>query len=92
MNYGEILKVCRKRAGFSQEELGFKIGEDQASISRIEKDLKRLEVDTLLKWTNATSAQEITIALMLGVDGLTIMTEILGVVGTTVSGFINFLI
>ena len=41
------LKLCRKQAGFSQEELGHKIGADQAYISRVEAGQLNPTIETL---------------------------------------------
>lgn len=90
MKYGSILKACRERAGFNQEELAFRLNINQSDVSKYENDVKEPNISVFHDWTTNTQAMEVLVAFLCGVDGLTIMTEILGVVSTVVTGFINF--
>lgn len=81
MKLGAILKACRVRAGFSQEEIAAKLYISRSNISKLETDQLKLDVPTLIQWANVTNAKEVVVAFLMGVDGVTIMTSILTMLG-----------
>jgi len=89
LKYGSILKACRERAGFNQEEMAFRLDINQSDVSKYENDVKEPSISMFQDWTTNTQAMEVLVAFICGVDGLTIMTDILSTVGTTIVGFIN---
>ena len=80
MKYGSILQACRERAGLSQEQLALKLNRSRSCISKLEHDLKSLDVPTLVSWAKETGTQEVIVAFICGMDGLTIMQSILDTV------------
>lgn len=90
MKYGSILKACRERAGFNQEEMAFRLNINQSDVSKYENDVKEPSISLFHDWTTNTQAMEVLVAFICGVDGLTIMTDLLNTVSTTVIGFLNF--
>lgn len=90
MKYGSILKACRERAGFNQEELAFRLNINQSDVSKYENDVKEPGISIFHDWTTNTQSMEVLVAFLCGVDGLTIMTDLLNTVSTTVIGFLNF--
>ena len=91
MKYGSILKACRERAGFNQAELAHQLHVNQSDISKYETDAKEPSMSMFQDWTMATQTQEVLVAFICGVEGLTILTNLLTTVGSFVTGFINFL-
>lgn len=81
MKYGAILKACRERAGMSQEEIAELIHRSRSCISKFENDQKTLDVHTLIQWVNVTSAKDVMVAFLCGMDGITIMQSIISVIG-----------
>lgn len=86
--YGAVFRACRERAGLSQEEMAVALNRDQGCISRFEKGVKKLEFSEALKWLNLTQASEVAVAFFMGMDGLTIMQQIMDVVSSTSIGTI----
>lgn len=91
MKYGAILRACRERNKMSQEELAFQLNVGQSDISKFENDIKEPSPSLLRDWGVVTSSQEVIIAFLIGIDGLTILTEVLNVVGHTVITCISWL-
>lgn len=78
MKYGSLLKTMRIRAGLSQEQLAEKLNRTGSCISKFESDKKQPDLSTFMDWVRATNATEVAVAVMCGMDGITIMQQILG--------------
>ena|SRR5690554_400692 len=74
---GSILKACRERSGISQAELADKLFINQSDVSKIETDVKEPPVSLFQSWINQTQAQEVMVAYILGIDGITILQNLL---------------
>ncbi|RXZ84460.1 XRE family transcriptional regulator [Paenibacillaceae bacterium] len=81
MKLGAILQACRERAGMTQTEIAEKLGRTRTSISRLENDKRFPDVSTIAAWTQATGATEVMVAFICGMDGLSIMQNILQIMG-----------
>lgn len=46
---GHLIKTARKEKGLTQEELGKRIGVQKAQISKLEKSVRNVTIDTLVK-------------------------------------------
>lgn len=51
--FGKRLRIIRKKAGFSQEELGFKAGLHRTYIGSIERAEQNISVDNIHKLAKA---------------------------------------
>lgn len=87
MKYGAILKACRERAGFNQEELAHVLHINQSDVSKYENDVKEPSMSMFHNWAINTQATEVLVAFICGMDGLAILPTIMSLVG----GFINFI-
>lgn len=81
MKLGAMLKACRVRAGYSQEQLAEKMYMSRSAISKLETDQQKLDVPTLIQWAHVTNAKEIAVAFIMGIDGVTIMSSIMQLLG-----------
>ncbi|MFC4389112.1 multiprotein-bridging factor 1 family protein [Gracilibacillus marinus] len=88
MKYGAILRACRTRAGYSQEELAHRLHINQSDISKYENDTKEPTMSLFQQWACNTQAQEVVVAFCCGVDGLSIMQQLTDIVNF---GIITFL-
>lgn len=88
MKYGGILRACRERAGLSQEELAFQLHLSQSDVSKLETNVKEPTITTLRLWVQQTQTQEVMIAFLCGVDGVSLMQNVMEVLSTTTIGFI----
>lgn len=85
---GGVLKVCRERAGLSQEELAHKLNRTQACISKYENDRKIPDVYTLGHWLQITNSPEVLVAFLYGIDGVTMINQLLPIIGGIALWFI----
>lgn len=53
--FGENIVICRRRAGLSQEELGFRASLHRTEISQLERGARLPRIDTLVKLAGALS-------------------------------------
>lgn len=91
MKYGAILRACRERAGFNQEEMAFRLNVNQSDVSKYENNAKEPPMSVFQDWAMATQTQEVLVAFLVGIDGLTMLTDILSTVATSVVGLVSFL-
>lgn len=87
INFGAVLKACRLKSGFSQEELAHKLNRSQACISKFEKERKVPDMLTFMEWVRVTNAQEVAVAFLYGMDGVTMIQQLMPLIG----GFIGIL-
>lgn len=74
---GAVLKACRTRAGYTQEELADKLFISQSDVSKYENDTMEPHLSTLQAWMNNTQAPEVLVAFLCGIDGIGIMQNII---------------
>lgn len=86
MNFGPILKAMRKKKRWSQEELALRLNRSRSCISKLEKDLKTLDMNTAIRWCHETGATEVLVAFICGMDGLSILQNLLNVSGVALFG------
>lgn len=55
MTFGNNLRYCRRRAGFSQEELGYLASLHRTEIGLLERGARTPKIDTLVKLAGGLS-------------------------------------
>lgn len=75
MNIGQILRLTRKRADLTQEDMEYLVDISRSSISKIERNEMSLQTEDFIKWMQViqmrlsnTTAIEAGITLVNGVD------------------------
>ena len=91
MEYGAILRACRKRKGWSQEDLAHELNIEQADVSRFENDRRELPMSMFQKWATVTQSQDVLVAFIAGMDGINILTTVITTMATPITGCINLL-
>ena len=90
MKFGAILRACRTRAGLSQEELAHRLFINQSDVSKYENDTKEPTISLFYQWMTNTQAHEVLVDYLCGVDGLSIMQQIIdagvGLIGSILLG------
>lgn len=81
VSVGAVLRLVRQRRGMSQEELAEELVVDRSVVSRIESGKQHPPFETVLKWTDVTNAKEVLVAFFCGVDGTSLMQNILSLTG-----------
>lgn len=88
LKLGAILQACRDRANLSQEELAHKMNRTQACISKFENDHKIPDAYTLMNWGQLTNCPEVIVAFLYGMDGITIIQQLMPIIGAIAIWFI----
>lgn len=81
MQYGAILKALRVKSKMTQEQLAERLNRSRPCISKIENDSKTVDMPTFMQWVHATNCPEVAVAMMYGMDGLTIVNQLLPIIG-----------
>ncbi|WP_020615788.1 helix-turn-helix domain-containing protein [Paenibacillus daejeonensis] len=81
LNLGAVLKACRVRAGYCQEKMAELMYKSQSDISKIERDQKEPGIKTMLHWAEVTNAKEVVVAYIFGMDGMSIIQNVLPLIG-----------
>ncbi|UQX52311.1 helix-turn-helix domain-containing protein [Cytobacillus firmus] len=87
MKFGAILKACRTRAGFSQEELAEKLFINQSDISKYESDRKEPTMSLFQAWMTNTQSPEVAVAFMYGLDGINLIQQLMPIIGGWIAWF-----
>ena len=85
MDLGQVLRVCRKKAGLSQEKLAELLHMSRSCISKIETGAKEATAKVMIDWVRVTQTQEVLIAYLFGMDGISIIQNILRMTGVAIS-------
>ena len=68
MQYGQVLRKVRKKAGLTQEEMAERIHMSRPNVSKIERDQIELKMSDAIRWCQATNMPEVAAAMLCGVD------------------------
>lgn len=68
INVGEIIRSCRKKANWSQEELAFEMSMTQSTISRMEKNKVTCDINTLMDIAYKTNSPDVVMSMMFSID------------------------
>lgn len=88
LEYGHILKALRIKAGLSQEQMAEKLNRSRSCISKFETNKKVVDLSTFLQWVDVTRCQEVAIAMLYGIDGMTVLSQILQTIPAFVGGLL----
>nr|WP_239094199.1 helix-turn-helix transcriptional regulator [Bacillus sp. B15-48] len=75
------MKACRIRAGISQEDLAARLYINQSDVSKYETDRKEPTMSLFQAWMSNTQTPEIAVAFLYGMDGISIITQLLPLLG-----------
>lgn len=84
VDYGKLIRMCRKRAKLSQEAFAHLLHTTQSTISRIEKNIIVCEAKFLEKAAKITNSEDIVIRTMFGID---VFTQLAPTVPMFIGGF-----
>ena len=85
MDLGQVLRACRKKAGLSQEKLAELLHMSRSCISKIETGAKEATAKVMIDWVRVTQTQEVLIAYLFGMDGISIIQNILQMSGVALT-------
>lgn len=61
---GEVLRICRQRVGFSQEEMAFQLNYTQSGVSKIEVGHLHVDLVMFFKWLEVTKSFEFAMKML----------------------------
>lgn len=64
MQYGKLLRMTRKAAGFTQTEMADRLFCDASSISKLESDSQALFFSRAIKWMAIVNRKDLVIAML----------------------------
>lgn len=70
LDFGRLIKACRKKAGLSQEAFADLMHTTQSTISRIEKNLIAVEARFLTRAAKITNSEDVVISAMFSTDAI----------------------
>lgn len=82
MKMGTIMQACREKAGFSQEKMAEILNRSRSCISKFENGHKVPDLQTMVQWAEVTGTREVIISFIYGMDGLTILQNLITVAGS----------
>ncbi|MBM7634033.1 helix-turn-helix domain-containing protein [Geomicrobium sediminis] len=93
MKYGGAMRALRKKAGYNQEEWAEINHMTQSDVSKYENNRKEPAISVFQTWCTNAQAPEVMVALIIGVDGIGMMTQIMELLPqfTSITGFISLL-
>lgn len=74
MEFGQLLRKARKKAGLTQQDLAVELNMSRTNISKLEHDKLELKAADLFEWLRVTQAQELAAFILCGVD-LTVIAQ-----------------
>lgn len=81
MKFGAIMQACRERAKLTQEQMAERLNRPRSCISKFENDHKVPDMPTMISWAEVTNSKDVLVAFFCGMDGLTIMQNLLSAGG-----------
>lgn len=88
---GEIVKKCRKKIGWSQDELALEMNLTQSTVSRLEKNKVTCDVSTLMRIAERTNAQDVAMSMLFNID-ISVVTQMLQLLPTFAGGILLWML
>lgn len=70
VDFGKLVRTCRKRAKLSQEAFADLMHTTQSTISRIEKNLIAVEARFLMRTAKVTNSEDVVISSIFSIDAI----------------------
>lgn len=94
MEFGKALRLMRKGAGMSQEDMAESMHIARSSISKLERDQLELRASDLIRWCRVTDNPDVLMAIYAGIDVTATLiasgatSTIIGTISILLGGFI----
>lgn len=77
MNIGQVLKVLRRRADLTQEDIAHAVNISRSSISKIERNEMSLQVEDFIRWMQVIQSRlPNTTTIEAGITGITLINGV----------------
>lgn len=92
LEHGKMLKLFRKKAKMTQEDIADELNITQSCVSKYESGRKVLDLSTFLKWINITNSEIPAAAMLFGMDTVNAVTQLMPMVPMFVGGLFNWML
>ncbi len=92
LEHGKMLKIFRKKAKMTQEDIADELNITQSCVSKLESGRKVLDLSTFLKWINITNSEMPAAAMLFGMDTVNAVTQLMPMVPMFVGGMFNWML
>lgn len=90
MEFGSVLKMMRKSAGMTQEDIAEEMHVSRSTVAKLETDRVELKAVDLINWCRITNNPDVLMALYAGTDVATAIMS--SGAATLITGTISFLL
>lgn len=88
MEFGSVLKMMRKSAGMTQEDIAEEMHVSRSTVAKLETDRVELKAVDLINWCRITNNPDVLMALYAGTDVATAIMS--SGAATLITGTISF--
>lgn len=81
MQFGGVIRALRQKRGWSQEEMADQLFVSQSDVSKFENDRMLPDLHTFIRLAHVTQAPEMIVAFLYGMDGITMIQNLLPLIG-----------
>lgn len=92
LEHGKMLKIFRKKAKMTQEDIADELNITQSCVSKLESGRKVLDLSTFLKWINITNSEMPAAAMLFGMDTVNAVTQLMPMVPMFIEGLFNWML
>lgn len=90
MEFGSVLRMMRKSAGMTQEDIAEEMHVSRSTVAKLETDRVELKAVDLINWCRITNNPDVLMALYAGTDVATAIMS--SGAATLITGTISFLL
>lgn len=90
MEFGSVLRMMRKSAGMTQEDMAEEMHVSRSTVAKLETDRVELKAVDLINWCRITNNPDVLMALYAGTDLATAIMS--SGAATLITGTISFLL
>ena len=90
MEFGIVLRMMRKSAGMTQEDMAEEMHVSRSTVAKLETDRVELKAVDLINWCRITNNPDVLMALYAGTDVATAIMS--SGAATLITGTISFLL
>jgi len=90
MEFGGVLRMMRKSAGMTQEDMAEEMHVSRSTVAKLETDRVELKAVDLINWCRITNNPDVLMALYAGTDVATAIMS--SGAATLITGTISFLL
>ena len=82
-----MLKIFRKNANMTQEDIAYELNVTQGTVSKLEKGNKPIDIQTFMQWVRVTNSEIHAAAMMFGTDVISTAMTMVQAIPMFIGGF-----